>query len=416
MSLQRLLSWGKVGLLKVVDLLDHQPWDEFTRLLEVKTVETLEYKSRKFQVDLFANFLELDGTIIQYKENVPRDANIDTGDQCLWHGIGVAMLAIKYSVTKSPSDDIDLLAGLSGMNRHYRNFKLVRGIKADGTIQDDVSNDQLSGHLCGLYFAWKYGSDTAAYHAGVLLHLIADELISNNYSLVNQDGTPTTYGQLEQGWKTDPLRITLLLALLKFASVAAHNPDESRSIYGAHYMMLMEKYYPLIKYPKVRFWSLDTQYDTHRAAIHLSILADLESGDVKHRACEGLLRIWKMVRRSANPWVYFLVRRQLLVDPADLDNCLKHLYEFTLEDKHDVVQRNNSSDPQLATVKWGGNVRALQPLPRWKVGSQDFFWQRHLYSVDDWQGQTTPSIAHTGLDFLIAYWGFRNLNLINGDM
>jgi len=59
-----------------------------------------------------------------------------------------------------------------------------------------------------------------------------------------------------------------------------------------------------------------------------------------------------------------------------------------------------------------GKLVADQPLPLWWTGSQDFRWQRCAYSIDDWIGNTTPNQKFFGVDFLIAYWGFKQQNWI----
>jgi hypothetical protein len=81
---------------------------------------------------------------------------------------------------------------------------------------------------------------------------------------------------------------------------------------------------------------------------------------------------------------------------------LSILRTFTYEDRiKGAFQSVNSG--AVESVKWGGNVRAKETLPLNKRGSQDFFWQRNLFSLDEWVGVMKPTVYHSGLDFLLCY-------------
>jgi hypothetical protein len=111
------------------------------------------------------------------------------------------------------------------------------------------------------------------------------------------------------------------------------------------------------------------------------------------------------------------MRKIMLLDPADLRECLIRLAEMEPAQKAYVQQRINSTDAAFWKERGvrffdrGGHLRSSQPLPLWKMGSQDFFWQRCQYSVDDWIGLTEGQFEHNGVDFLVAYWGLKELKL-----
>lgn len=399
-----LANWFKVAAIWLTDLINRfEPFDEFTRPVEPKYPETLDEKAVKFENDLESFWV--DG-FLQY--NLPPNS----GDQCLWHGMYTALSALRYNVKESDGSLRELMNCVSGLRRHQRRGfedypRLIRGCRADGTYEDEVSNDQATGHLLGIYFLWRYGSLECRGAARDLISGLADELLDHNYAFVNAAGEPTKHGQLIQGYKTDPLNLTLCLAILRVAAELTHDPA-----YQWHYEQLVEKYKPLLPYANVRLlWWMKTHH-AHRAAIHYSILCDLEDDHDIHRMyLKGLIRTWKMERKTANPWIYYLMRRQVLMDPGELENVKKHLEEFTLEDKRYNVERINST--RAPNFRWGGRRRAYQPLPRWQVGSQDFFWQRHMYSVDDWIGNTeSNALRHNGMDYLICYYGLKSLRLL----
>lgn len=397
----------KVGGIWLADIINHlhDPFEEFDRPEELKYHEWLHEKAGKFEVDL-QDFFQPDRSIYHY--NIP----FNSGDQCLWHGITTAMYALKYSVTKNQADLDRLVQCTYGLVQHQLvpvnggPVRLIRGWRPDNTYEDEVSNDQVSGHLIGIYFLWKYGDIACRDVAKVLIAGLADELAINDNKLINEDGSVTKHGSLENGLYTDPLNLTLCLAIYRTAYQIT-----GERMYLARYDMLVKKYRPLVPYANVRLLWWEKTHHAHRAAIHYSILCDLETDHDLNRAyLAGLLRTWRMERKSANPWIYFLMRRVCLYDPEHIDKCRKHLKEFTLEDKQYNVQRINSD--RVETFQWGKHRRARQPVARWRAGSQDFFWQRHMYSADDWVGNAVGNVRHNGCDFLIAYWGLRSLRLI----
>jgi len=108
----------------------------------------------------------------------------------------------------------------------------------------------------------------------------------------------------------------------------------------------------------------------------------------------------------------------MLMDPTDWQGCLIRLAEMEVEEKSNVQERKNSIDEAfwkehgVKFFQYGGNLRASQPLPLWKIGSQDFFWQRCQYSVDDWIGGNPGGQWHNGLDFLVCYWGMKSIKVL----
>ena len=407
--LNSLANWLKVALILTSDLINRvfDPYENFDRPEEPKYSELLYEKAAKFDVDMDYFFWDKHGI---YRYKLPTDS----GDQCIWHGIYTAMIALKTSVTRN--DYSRLLKCLEGMESFIyptgENIpRLIRGWREDGTYEDSVSNDQASGFLAGAYFGWKYGNADCREQAKLLITGLADELSIYNNCLINVDKTPTKHGRLENGYLTDPLNLTLCLAIYAVAYRITGEP-----LYKVRYDELVKKYCPMIPYGNAKLWLtrflvLEKTHHAHRAAIHYSILCDLEPNhDLNRLYLKGLLRIWMMERKSGNPWIYFLMRRVCLFDPSHIDACRKHLMEFTLEDKQYNAEKINSN--HVKTFKWGKHIRARQPLARWRVGSQDFFWQRHLYSVDDWIGNQTGNVRHNGGDFLIAYWGLRSLRLL----
>lgn len=414
----------KVGLIWLIDTINciWTPFASFTRPMTLKRVESLDSKASQFESSLNQFY---HGGIV-YDSTISNGTTFDdVGDEALWHGITVAMWALKYSVTNDPLDLEKIRSGMVGLNLHQTAHgepvrRLIRGVQDPlnpmTTFIDDVSNDGATGHILGIYYAWKYGDAQIKQQAQVLARGIADELLNNNYCLIGPTGSPTTYGALLAGWLTNPMCLTLCLAILQVASTIT-----SDSKYSAAYDNVLSVYgsIDLYKYPKVSFLTWNNWNDDHRAAIHLSILADLDPSD---RFVDGLKRLWKLNKDSGNAWVAYLYGKHFSIPKEDFESCVTRLNEFYVEDENNI-QKLNTTNPAVGSLNinifkyvilWfmTGNLVATQPLPLWWTGSQDFRWQRCPYSVDDWIGNTSSSSIFFGTDFLIAYWGFKQLGWI----
>lgn len=350
----------KVGAIWLCDLIN-KCWDPFEQATLPTVTVDLPTLEEKLFAHLQTNHVALGG--FGYQLPMPDDA----GDYALFQGLYLAILSLKKA---------DTTAAFSALKELFINGTLIRGVRKDGTLNDTTSNDSGTGVLFGL---WAI-KDT------VLIKQWAQKICDAGYALTDLNGVPTQYGQLEQGWKTDPLRITLLLAILALAG----------RDFEPHYEKLYAKYRLLLRYPKVKLLWWDTDYDTHRAAIHLRILWDLTRDTVYQ---DGLRRIHRISRKSNNAWVEALCAPVL--ERSDVN--LSMLYTFTYEDRiKGAIQSINSGT--VESVKWGDNVRAKQTLPMNKRGSQEFFWQRCMFSLDEWVGLTEAYVHHSGLDYLICYW------------
>jgi hypothetical protein len=218
---------------------------------------------------------------------------------------------------------------------------------------------------------------------------------------------------LEQGWKSDPLRITLALAIYAVGATLCRIPEFAKA-----YSDLFEKYKPILAYPKVKLWWVENHNDTHRAAIHLAILADLTTGDARDLYVMGLERIRAMVSKLGNIWVSALCAwGRGLQWRDDRDLALKVLSEFTLADKQYNPGRDNTnySASWFKPILWNGVYMANQPLPRWIARSQDFFWQRNLRSLDPGSHGAPADSRLNGGDFLAAYWLSRLMGILSAD-
>lgn len=421
-----LLNWLYVGLVKLADWYTRlrDPFDEFTRkAIFPHEPGPLIDKEQQFFDQLVGRFMVIADKAIVWNYKKMGNGQLDLGDQALWHGMTTFMLCLRSRAvpTAQMYDLVERSANGMLLHQHVNvetKPRLVRGVAdSSGLVyQDDASNDTLTGHLLGIYGLLKYGTGPARQTGVNLARNIADSIIDNNFCLTKADGKPTTHGKLINGALTDGLNLSLALAAIKLASYSFNGMLLE---YELAYKMLLKKYKQRVPYGYVQLNQIGHDYDAHRAMIAYSILADLEKDhDTNRLYVQGLVRGWKHDRKSRNPWMYYLLRRTMLLDPEDFNGCLQRLAEMEPVNKMFVQERKNSVDADLWAKRgisfftWRKKLKSSQPLPIWMVGSQDFFWQRSPYSVDDWIGVQPGELEHNGVDFMVAYWGLRELKLI----
>ena len=375
----------KVGVIWLTDFINwcYYPFDlKQTYGLPLQDLEKLDALSN---ADLNARFMQPTG---EFLYSIPRP--VDAGDTALFQGLATGMKILRGD---------DVTSQLAFIKTLLPNNRLIRGYWSNGTINDTTSNDSASGMLFFFYTAIRFGSFQVHQEASDLLVAWLRQLKADKWSLCAQDGTPTTYGVLDNGVLTDPLRITILLGLLALGVTCS--PE-----FAEDYNDIYKKYKLILSYPKVKVLWYDMKYDTHRAAISLHVLYYL-TDDKRYK--RGLERIWRISRKQNNAWVYVLCY-PALSDKSESAFVNIMLSTFDLAKRQfGNVESINDGQP---SVNWPKKLpfgitqpiaRCTYPLPLNKRGSQDFFWQRDMNSLDEWVGNKNPDVYHSMLDFLICY-------------
>jgi|SRR5579864_489883 len=390
-----LLKVGAIWLADTINLC----WDPFEDYVEEPMTTDLTGLEALFAADLEARFVQPSG---EFWYQIPRPS--DAGDTALFQGLYTGYKIIK-------GDNVD--TQLAFINTFFKNGVLVRGYYPNGEPNDTTSNDSATGLLFFFYAALRWGNSDVRAKAGALLRTWLNSLIAHGGCLVDLNGQTTPYGALDNGVMTDPLRITLYLALLALGKVYA--PDTV--IYHSEYARIYSTYYPILAYPKVKLLWWDTDYDTHRAAIHLHVLKYLMNDKVYDN---GLKRIWRICHKTNNAWVYVLVRDAL--DNRDDALVGRMLGTFSYQRREQGnIQSLNPTEP---SVYWPPKPPAWLPslgqpklrckhaLPIYKRGSQDFFWQRSMFSLNEWVGNVNADTYHSGLDILLCGWMASRLGIL----
>lgn len=381
----------KVGCILLTDLINNC-YDPFDLPPHYDPVANPTAFERLFYADLHARFMQPSG---EFLYQLPRPA--DAGDTALFQGLCTGMEILKGR---------DVTRQIEFINTLFIQGALIRGYTAQGTPNDTTSNDAATGMVFFFYCALFYGDEDTRAKAGALLMLWVNSLRAHDWSLVDLKGNPTQYGALDNGVLTDPLRITLLLAILSLAMAY----DQRINI---EYADVYEKYRDLLAYPKVKLLWWDTDYDTHRAAIHLHVLYAMTRDE---RYKEGLQRIWKISEKTQNAWVYVLCSPALDRPDAGFVRQILSTFDFDRRQQGNVESLN----PDAPSVMWPPKLpfgvtepkeRAKHVLPFYKRGSQEFFWQRNMLSKDEWVGNKSAGVYHTGLDFLVCAWLANRIGL-----
>ena len=367
-----MIPWIASRLINFSDVLN-RVFDPFEKTYYPEYVTDLKALDSQFYQHMIEKFVE-DGKF-RYQLPMPPDH----GDEALYQGFYLALECIRPG-----SEMVKSQQALIALSNLFDQGRLMRGKNIDGTWNDTTSNDSATGAIFGLHHAIRMNMIGAR----TILSLWVSNIVKNEYALVDLNNKPTKYGKLEDGIKSDPLRITLLLAILKEASFIDGK-------FETHYKKLYKKYYDFLAYPKVKIFWLDTEYDTQRAAIHLNILYTLTKDEVYK---QGLRRLHKICWKSNNAFVEALCAGA--VPSCELDFDI--LKTFTLQHKlkGNVETINSDWAPQ---VKWGKHIRCAYALPIDKRGSQEFLWSRNMFSLDEWVGFKEPVVYHSGLDYLLAY-------------
>lgn len=371
-----MINFIKIGAIWFADTINRL-FNPFEEAVFAEKADLRDLESRYFK-DIEANFKT--GGKFLYQKPMPEDA----GDHALFQGLYTAMRVLKGQ---------DVTHEMEEIYRLFIDGTLIRGYHSDGRPNATTSNDSATGMLFALYCIWQYRGP----QANALITRWARRIVDANYALTDLNNVATPYGQLERGWKTDPLRITLLLAILALA-----NKIDSYQ-FERHYEAIYKKYREILPYPKVRLLWWDTDYDTHRAAIHLHVLWQLTRDRCYQR---GLRRLHRITKKENNAWVQVLCSPVL--EPQELNLTILNTFNPYFRERGNIQTKNSGT---VEAVKWGKHKRAKQTLSIWRRGSQDFFWQRNMFSLDEWTGNETANVWHSHLDFLLVYWMGKRMGL-----
>lgn len=395
-----------------------EPFDEFTRPPDIKDARPLHRKAKLFDEEIKADFLKHDDRL--FWSMIPNDL----GDMAIWQGYHTAFRAFKYAATHSPRDRLYLAKSLEGqalLQAGYGNAFLVRGIDPSGGDThphrysrqgdpydwvEDASGSSLTGHVFGLYCAYKFGNPEISARAKDLFLNLTRNLIANDYKLRNADGTATRYGdQRFVGWLIRTPNVLTTIAILSFADYLSDDPlfdrEKAKLMQGSAVVRGAAR-------GEVHLLWYGKEYHQHLAFMAYYVLLGTESDPELRRLLDkNFNRLFHKFRKEGNSFFSFVYGTYYPMEPHRLKIAVQTLQEFAFPKKPGSVK--NSTDSSIEKIgRW-----AKQPLPVWRRPNTDIIWQRDPYQLDQTQGVIH---RYSGVDFLIAYWMGRQLGLIDSKL
>ncbi len=338
-----------------------------------------------------------------YERGAAQDQALEDADRAL-SGLGFLM-------------DITGVRGLMarGVRRRTQpDVETLRGKRFDGrgrfvdyVWRGDVSMDQYANGLlpavaaCRLYFPER---------ARRLVVDAAAHLLEHDMQLVDPDGQRTRYGDLSQRSGFGFNSIAQLTGYAIFALAAELDPDprwaRKRDQLRDRERVLARSRRTNIRVLGLTNYSNDLMaWNLYRVLIPLAHRTrDPGLPDLRH----GMLRSWLRVRDARNAY-FSLVLCKIeppSCEPGAISDARSQLERFPRN------KRKLPPDPALETLprSWlpGRKFRrqAREPVPIELRPASSFEWKANPYRLD---ASARPETEYTGLDFLVAYWLYRDL-------
>jgi hypothetical protein len=290
---------------------------------------------------------------------------------------------------------------------HHRWFPGGPGLEAY-SWRGDVSMDQYAN---GLLPAVALCAEHFPVLARQLVAQVAGMLLETGMQLIDPDGRRTRFGDLSSRSGYGFNAVARLTGYGVFALAAALDPgdprwarkrDELRDREGA----VRESTRTNLRILGITNYSNDLMaWNLYRALLPLArATSDPAVPDLER----GMRRAWDRVRRDRNAY-FSLVWCQL--EPSGCAPELLAAARDTLE-RFPTDKRRLAPAPELAELprawlpgrKWKRRAREQVPIDLRPASSLE--WKSSPYRID---GITAPHTEYTGLDYLMAYWLYREL-------
>jgi hypothetical protein len=338
-----------------------------------------------------------------YEQGAGRDQALEDAERAL-SGLGFLMSVtgvrglMARGVRRRTQPDVETLRG--------KRFD-GKGRFVDYVWRGDVSMDQYANGLlpavaaCRPYFperTQRLVTDAAAH------------LLEHDMRLVDPDGQRTRFGDLSHRSGFGFNSIAQLTGYAIFASAAELDPDprwaKQRDQLRDRYRVLARSRRTNLRVLGITNYSNDLMaWNLYRVLLPLAQRTqDPGLPDLRH----GMLRTWLRVRADRNPYFTLVLCKvePPSCEPGSLQDVRAQLERFRPD------KRKLPLDPALATLprswlpgrKFRRQARELVPIELRPASS--FEWKSNPYRVDAY---VRPETEYTGLDYLAAYWLYRDL-------
>ena len=359
----------------------------------------------------------------------------DNDNDGLWTSIYAAAECFRYQVTRSPEAlanarksveamlFLEELAGRRGFPaRSYirKGDPMPQGGEwhwtADGQFywKGDTSSDEIVGHFFIFGIAYDLLPDKALkLRLAQTCRRIMNHILDHDYSLVDLDGRPTTWGW----WSPKKLmeqpdeRALNSLQLLSFLKTAYHITGDPR--YQAEYLKAAWEWHYADWITRVNEFRIELNYsDEELAMLPFYGLFEYEHDPALLKAYRKALDgWWENIRREANPlWTFIYLKGQPKVN-VDLATAVWTLYRTPLDTIKWTVSNSQRQDLIWASASDREGQREIlsllppdeRPVMRWN--SNPFV----VSGGEDGRGEDD------GAAFLLPYWLGRFQKLLLGE-
>ena len=393
-----------------------EPYDEFNRPPCIIDHRSLKTKDRQFWREIQDDFRHGEAG-----ESYVYASPFDGGDSAFFQGWYAAACAFRkdWSALQQALTGIEKLVTVGKDNRLSRGVDVIGGRMAVGDrnrkyyrdgkyiYHQDCSESSLIGILLAVWATHCTNAPRPLLQrASTVLDTLAQQIIKDDYRLMNEDGTPAKFGDMRPRLGTAPIRLGTLAAMLLLAHVVT-----SRGGYRDRYEWIANTSMGSLTHLETHFlWFAYPRYQTVLAYVVYTILAQLD-----HRRATtfrgALGGLWRRTRREGNSLYAYMARMAgLEVGKKYLNQAEKTLREFN-SDKRLGRLAKEPGGVDLRGSRWdtGMNLQrrifgrkrkatARQPVPIHLRPSADFFWQRSPY---DLYGHSDHD--YNSLDFCLAY-------------
>jgi hypothetical protein len=279
----------------------------------------------------------------------------------------------------------------------------------------DLSKDQIAGLVYGLTAVTDFVADEALRaRAARLLEAVADRLVGRGGIYEDDDGGPTTYGDVRDRVAGLPVGVNaaILLGVAHGAARATGEPRHGRRLDA----LLRDGAADALPFATVRLFGKENFNAPNMAAMALaSILReDRAIADPRLRgpAEEAMRRILLLHRGEGTAFWLGIGAPAGLATRRDLADARAQLHRFPLARAEFRLDHAGRADLRRASfASKRGRAQFRHPLPVDLLGPGSFCWKTNCYEV-----LQTPAgdgrTVYSGADFLAAYWPLKRQGIL----
>jgi hypothetical protein len=405
-----------ISQIQQVEMTLEQKADTFERIIELR-------HNRRGLVN--HSFLKIPGDLsTSYTENEDNDG--------LWTACFLAAECFRYSATKNDDakakavrtfealERLETVTGISGYPA--RSYALATdSVKQsrsphpkhwhpspDGKWQwlDDTSSDEIVGHIFTIALFHDLVADEIYKKRSVsLIERILNNIIDNNFVLIDFDGKPTRWGiwnpdslNHSQNWMYERgLNSLQILSHLKTGVQLTGKPKFEKA-----YKELVEKHgYAKNAVQAKQYGPFETSHsdDILNFFPYYNLFKYAKDDPNFSLYSQSLERSWKAVEPDRMP-VWNIIASALLGKDCGLNIALEELQQFPIDQVNWTMDNTHRWDLQLDQMAGrGGNPQTVHPVPTPESGVSR--WNTNPKSYTSGNGGKTEE---TGTWFLFAYW------------